>query len=189
MTYLVCMLEEPSAEEMLKVVLSEILPQTVHVIYMVFEGKQDLEKRLETRLREWQLPNTYFLVMRDQDSGDCVSIKTELAKRVSQSGKSGQTLIRIACRELESFYLGDLQAVERGLNLNHVARQQDKQKYRHPDQIANASVDLAGLTNNLYQKVQGSRLIARHLRLDGSNTSHSFNVLISGIQKLIFSQT
>ena len=40
MTYLVCMLEEPSAEEMLKAVLPKILPKTVYVRYMVFEGKQ-----------------------------------------------------------------------------------------------------------------------------------------------------
>ncbi len=78
MNNLVCMLEEPSAKEMLKIVLTELLPETIKVSYMVFEGKQDLEKRIEKRLRGWQLSYTCFLLMRDQDSGDCILIKNEL---------------------------------------------------------------------------------------------------------------
>jgi len=184
MTNLVCMLEEPSAQEMLKAVLPRILPETVHIFYMVFEGKQDLEKRLETRLQKWQLSDTYFLVMRDQDSGNCLMIKKNLKQKVANSKKANQTIIRIACRELESFYLGDLQVVEQGLTLNNISRQQGKSKYRSPDQLSNPAEELGRLTNNVYQKVQGSRYIAPHLNLDGSNTSNSFNVLISGIRRL-----
>lgn len=184
MISLICMLEEPSAKEMLQVVLPKILPDNVSILYMVFEGKQDLEKRLEDRMRGWRTPNTYFLVMRDQDSGDCVSIKDGLIEKVVRSGKADRTIIRIACRELESFYLGDLKAVEQGLNLNSISKQQTKAKYLSPDQISRPSEELYKLTNNVYQKVQGSRLIAPHLNLDGSNASSSFNILISGIRKL-----
>ncbi len=72
MTRIVFFLEEPSAKEMLKGVLPKILPDDMILQYVVFEGKQDLEKRLPIRLRAWQTPNTLFVVMRDQDSGDCV---------------------------------------------------------------------------------------------------------------------
>ena len=37
-----------------------------------------------------------------------------------------------------------------------------------------------------YQKLEGSRLIARHLKLDGSSSSASFNALLSGILRLIY---
>ncbi len=98
-------------------------------------------------------------------------------------------MIRIACHELESFYLGDLQAVEQGLKINHLARQQQNKKYRSPDRLANATEELDKLSLNNYQKVQASRDIAPFLKFDGSNRSHSFNVLISGIKNLITKKT
>ena len=60
---LVCCLEEPSAREMLAGVLTRILPTGWNVQYIVFEGKQDLLRRLEMRVRGWQLPNSCFLVL------------------------------------------------------------------------------------------------------------------------------
>ena len=75
MKNLVFFLEEPSAREMLKGLLPRILPDNIRIQYVVFEGKQDLEKRLPIRLRAWQVPNALFVVMRDQDSGDCIGIK------------------------------------------------------------------------------------------------------------------
>ena len=46
MNQLVFFLEEPSAREMLKNFLPQILPNNVTVRYVVFEGKQDLERQL-----------------------------------------------------------------------------------------------------------------------------------------------
>jgi hypothetical protein len=59
------------------------------------------------------LPDSFFVVLRDQDSGDCLEIKERLMALCGRAGKE-DALVRIACRELESFYLGDLKAVERG---------------------------------------------------------------------------
>jgi len=57
MMMLVFFLEEPSAEEMLKDVLPKILPKHVIPRYVVFEGKQDLEKQLEKILsKSFRLP-------------------------------------------------------------------------------------------------------------------------------------
>ena len=103
MKMLVFFLEEPSAEEMLKGVLPKILPSHVIPRYIVFEGKQDLEKQLERRLKHWKTPNTRFLVMRDQNSGDCRVIKQNLLDKCRVAHKP-DTIVRIACHELESFY-------------------------------------------------------------------------------------
>lgn len=54
MTELVFFLEEPSAKAMLEGVVPRLLDDSVTVRYVVFEGKQDLEKRLPRRLRAWQ---------------------------------------------------------------------------------------------------------------------------------------
>jgi hypothetical protein len=185
MTCLVFLLEELSAQEMLKGVLPKILPEGINVRYMVFEGKQDLEKQLERKLRGWQQPNSVFLVMRDKDGGNCVTIKQRLAEKVTASGKQDATLIRIACTELESFYLGDLSAIEQGLEIPNLAKRQQESKFRTPDILSNASQELENLTQKKYQKVGGSRAIAPHLKTDGSNCSHSFNVLLTGITKLV----
>lgn len=184
MSSFVCLLEEASAGEMLKAVLPKMLPQQMKIHILAFEGKQDLIKRLEKRLRLWLAPDSYFLVMLDKDSGDCISIKNRLEKIVEQSGKADRTLIRIACCELESFYLGDLAAVEKGLCINNCSGMQTKRKFTNPDSLNNAAEELKKLTKKEYQKISGSRCIAPHLLLDGSNKSHSFNILIEGIRRM-----
>ncbi len=182
MRTIVFCLEEPSAREMMEGVLPRILPDDVEFRFIVFQGKQDLEKQLVRRLRLWKTPDTCFVVMRDQDAADCRNVKNKLVGLCRKAGRP-ETLVRVACRELESFYLGDLQAVEAGLQINRLAHRQGSKNFRDPDQLANPSQELKRLTRNSYQKIAGSRAIGPHLRLEG-NRSKSFSVLIAGIQQL-----
>ncbi|MBE0584989.1 MAG: DUF4276 family protein [Desulfofustis sp.] len=182
MKTIVFFLEEPSAREMLVGVLPRVLPENVQVRYLVFQGKQDLEKNLKKKLRGWRIPESVFVVMRDQDSGDCKAIKTKLVNLCREAGQEG-VLVRVACRELESFYLGDLAAVEQGLSLRNLGAQQQSRKYRNPDALSNPAMELRRLTNNAYDKIAGSRAIAPFLSVE-TNYSMSFNVLLSGIRKL-----
>jgi hypothetical protein len=185
MRRLIFLLEEPSAEEMLKGILTGILPDDVYPDYKVFEGKQDLEKRLPIILRAWKTPDCSFIVIRDQDSGDCLVVKQRLSALCRKANRNDvPVLIRLACRELESFYLGDLIAVEKGIGINGIARLQKKKKYRDPDRLGNPSGELERLTAGCYTKVLGSRAIAPHLDLV-RNRSHSFNVLVSGIRQFM----
>lgn len=184
MAVLVFCLEEPSAKAMLEGLLPRLgLPPDLDIRYVVFEGKQDMHRRLLLRLKYWQLPDTYFLVMRDQDGGDCREVKAELLRICRNSGQEN-VLVRIACHELESFYLGDLAAVEAGLGLSGLARQQGTRKFRAPDDLGNPVEELGRLTAKSYQKIDGSRRIGRCLHLDGRNRSKSFNALIDGIRRL-----
>lgn len=183
MKQIVFLLEEPSAKAMLDIVARKILREDIAIRFIVFEGKQDLEKRLELKLKAWRIPDTCFIVMRDQDSGDCLEIKRNLQIKVDASGKRDMTLIRIACRELESFYLGDLKAVERALNIAGLAKKQTKAKYREPDSLTNASEELSKLTDQKYHKLSGSRSIAPYMDLD-NNKSYSFKMLVEGIKKI-----
>jgi hypothetical protein len=184
MTHLVCLLEEPSAGEMLKELFKRLLPPHVHPVIIPFEGKRDLDRQLERKLRGWNRPDSVFLVLRDQDAGDCVAIKNGLLEKIRRTGKQSCTLVRISCHELESFYLGDMQAVETGLGIHGLARQQNKAKYRNPDALGNPSEELMKLTGGKYQKLSGSRAIAPYLDLE-NNRSHSFNVLIAGLRRFV----
>jgi len=183
MICIVCLLEEPSAMEMLKALLPKILPEDrFYYRFIVFEGKQHLEKNMERKIRLWQIPESVFLVLRDQDSGDCYRIKENLQQSVQLISPLRKILFRIACHELESFYLGDLSAVERGLQISGISRNQEKGKFRNPDLLGNPAEELMKITRKQYQKVSGSRSISPFLNLDGTNKSHSFNVLIRGIR-------
>jgi hypothetical protein len=182
MIELVFFLEEPSARELLNGLLPRCLPATTTYRLVVFEGKQDLEKRLGMRLRAWQNAQARFVVLRDKDSGNCVQIKSRLVGICQQSGQP-DALVRIACHELESWYLGDLRAVEVGLEVSGLAGRQGSAKFRTPDHLANPVQELKRLAPT-YQKVAGSRAIGRHLSLE-ENRSHSFNVFLSGIQRIV----
>lgn len=181
MKTLVFLLEELSAAEMLKVILPGILPDNVQLRFITFEGKSDLERNVERRIRNWCQPDSCFIVMRDQDSGDCRKIKAQLVQKCVNTGKR-DVLVRIACHELESFYLGDLAAVEQAYGIRLPS--QKTSKYRNPDALANAADELKRITKREYQKIDGSRRIAAHLKLDGSSCSRSFNALVSGIRRL-----
>ena len=183
MRTLVFFLEEPSVREMLKGLLPRLLPPDVEPLFVVFEGKQDLEKQLVKRIRGWRRPNSLFVVLRDQDSGDCQAIKTRLASKCREAGRA-DVLIRIACHELESWYLGDLAAVESALSVIGLRTHQLGQRFRDPDRLPNASEILIQATDRAYQKVSGSRAIGPELSLT-ENRSRSFQVFLSGLRRLL----
>ena len=183
MTTLVFFLEEPSAKALLEGLLPRLLPEQVTTRYVIFEGKQDLEKQLEGKLRGWRLPNSRFVVLRDQDSGDCEAIKRELRAKCTSAGKA-EALVRIACRELEAWYFGDLAAVERAILRPNLTLYAAKAKYRETDEIVSPSRELRMITGQAYQKVSGSRAIGPHLSLT-ANRSRSFRVFIDGVKRLL----
>lgn len=184
MRELVFLLEEASAEVMLQGLLPRILPQGLAVRYLVFEGKQDLEKQLVRKIRAYRNSEARFVVLRDQDAHpDCKAVKEKLLTLCSEAGHQ-DVLVRIACRELESFYLADLAAVEKGLGLKGIAKHQDNHKFRQPDYLGAPSQELTQLTKGRYQKVSGSRDIG--IWLDPENIrSSSFRHLVAGIRRVV----
>ncbi len=185
MKKLVLFLEEASAKAAFQGLLPRILPEDVVVHYIVFEGKSDLEKQLGKRLQGWIQLNTAFLVLRDQDAGDCREVKHKLERICNDAGKPG-VVVRVACRELESWYFGELSAVERALKIPNLSAQSRKAKYRVPDEIHNPSAELVKITKHAYQKVSGSREIGKVLsHVPSQNSSVSFGHFITGISKAL----
>ena len=152
-------LEEPSAEDFLRGFLTSRTPADVTLYFQVFEGKQDLEKQLARRIRYWRLPNSQFLVMRDQDSGDCVQIKQRLRALCDEASRS-EAVIRIACRELETFFVGDWEAVAAAFNKPALKAHARSAKFRAPDQLGSPSEELKRVLP-FYGKRDGARRISR----------------------------
>ncbi len=183
MSELVFLLEEPSAQSMLEGLLPRFLPDDLPVRYIVFEGKSDLEAQLVRRLRHYRVPDARFIVLRDKDSANCHAVKAGLVEKCREAKRPG-VLVRIACPELESWYLADLAAVEQALGITGLSASQNKRKFRTPDELANAAEELSKFTRHRYQKVGGSRAIGPHLDLDNQR-SRSFAVFVAGIRRLI----
>jgi hypothetical protein len=179
--HLVFFLEEPSAEDFLRGILPGLLPPGVSPHFLVFEGKQDLEKQLPRRMKGWLRPNSRFIVMRDQDSGDCMLIKQRLRSLCAQAGRA-DAIVRIACRELEAFFIGDWKAVAAAFNKPALHTHDRSAKYRNPDALGSPSQELRRLIPG-YQKRDGARRIAPHL-VPERNRSSSFQVLYRSLRSL-----
>lgn len=182
MKHLVFFLEELSAKRLLEGLFPRLLSQADWQIrYVVFEGKQDLEKQLERKLRGWQLPDTRFVILRDQDDADCQEVKDRLRDLARAAGRS-DALIRIACRELESWILGDWQAVARAFDRPSLQKQATQKTYRDPDRLADPCMELRKHLPE-YQKLDGAKRLGPLLD-PASNRSVSFRAFCDGVRRL-----
>jgi Domain of unknown function (DUF4276) len=177
---LVFFVEEESMRAALEGIVPRALPGALAPIYVTHQGKQDLEKSIARKLRAWRSP-ARFVIIRDQDSGECRAVKERLTG-LCRDTPHDDALIRVACRELESWFLGDLRAVERAFATRGLAKQQETEKFRDPDRLSTPSRELQRLVPG-YRKVEGARLVAEHLDLE-NNRSRSFCSLIRGLRRI-----
>lgn len=178
---LVFLLEEPSAKNVLDILLPKLLPPEVSFFTIPHRGKGDLRQSLPRKLRNWQTPETHFFVLHDQDSSDCETLKAELLAICRQAGRA-DTIVRIVCRELEAWYFGDLAAVEEAFPGNKLQQLAEKSSYRVPDTIVKPSGELERLIPGFYKGI-ASQTIPHYMNIDG-NRSHSFQVFIQAVRSL-----
>ena len=176
---IIFLLEERSMKEVLDIILPQILPENVNFKTIPHNGKSDLEQSIPRKLKVWRQPDTKFVIIRDQDSADCVEVKKHLQNLVNTTGQ--KALIRIACKELESWYFGDLKAVSKAYSRD-ITELSRKKKYRIPDKIGNPKEELRKLFPK-HQQLDGAKRIALHMDVN-NNTSTSFNYFVSGVKKL-----
>lgn len=181
MRNLVFLLEEPSAKDLLEGLLPRVLPHGIVVHYLVFEGKQDLENQLVRKLRGWRLPNSAFVILRDQDAADCRVVKERLTTLAAESARQ-PTLVRVACRELESWVIGDWGAVAQAFGRQQLAAQSTKAAFRNPDSLVRPVESLRRFIPE-YQKRDGARRIG--VLLDPTrNNSLSFRTFCKGVRSI-----
>jgi len=147
-----------------------------------FSGKSDLEKNIPKRMGNWSYGDPTFVILRDADGGDCKVIKERLVNLARASGKPFR--VRIVCQQLESWFLGDGEAVKSAFPRAVISN--ETRKYRNPDLLSNASDEL-GLVTGDYSKVARARLISPHLTEEG-NRSGSFQVLCRTFRELLVSR-
>ena len=174
----VFMLEEPSMKAFLDTLLPKIDPG-LDFLTIKHNGKNALKKSLPRKLAGWIDPDVKFIVVMDQDDADCKKVKSELEEICAPYRH--EVLIRIACHELESWYFGDLNAVEKAFNINNISTISRKRKYRNPDEIVNAKEEFRRIVPS-YQQVSGAETIANYMDCE-KNSSVSFRVFVEGVQR------
>jgi len=182
MKEIVFLLEEPSARAFIEGLLPRLGITGIPCRYIVFDGKQDLEKQIVRKLRGYRNTEASFIVLRDQDAGVCKTIKSFLALKCKEAGKEN-AIVRIACRELESWYLADLAAVEKAFGVKGLSIKQLGKKFRQPDALGSPSKELRCLVPD-YQKIQGSRSIAPYIDIDNTR-SKSFTHFIRSLRLIV----
>lgn len=176
---LVFLLEEKSMKIFLDTLLPNVLPADVDFFTIAHEGKSDLKKSIPIKLKAWNIPNSKFIIVQDQDSNDCKKLKQELVDLCNESDR--EVLVRIACHELEAWYWGDLTALEQAYhkNLSKVGR---KKAYRIPDDIVSPKRELQKLLPE-HQQMEGAKKVAQYIDID-RNLSTSFHVFIEGVKRM-----
>ncbi len=168
----------------MKRLLDELLPRvmpTMAFCCVVHEGREDLEKSIPRTVRAWREPGVRFVVMRDQDGSDCHEVKARLGCLVRQGGRP-DVLVRVVCRELEAWYLGEPEALATAYGDARLRQLANRARFRNPDTVVRPSQVLAELVPG-FRKVAGARLLGRHLTRSG-NRSRSFRALMDGLDRI-----
>jgi hypothetical protein len=180
------LVEEPSMKEFLSILLPKIIqePWIINENYFIrsFEGKNDLQKNIPSKVKylsHWNHEKVGLVIMQDQDSADCKILKQKLVELCEKNGNCNK-LVRIVCRELESWFIGDFEAINGAYQNFKYQNYVNKAVFRTPDNC-NAYEELRKILPE-FQKVGGAKKIAPHIRIE-ANKSESFQQTISGLTK------
>lgn len=180
MSRLVFLLEERSMKILLEGLLPRLVPD-LPFLCVTHEGKQDLEKSIPRKLRAWGVPGDRFVIVRDNDAGDCHVLKDRLVTMSRDAGRA-DTMVRIPCQELEAWYLGEPDALARAYENPKLAQKAASIAGTNADMLQRPASRLAEILPE-FQKIGGARRIAPHLSVEG-NRSRSFQVFIDGIRTI-----
>jgi len=181
------LLEEASMENVLRKLLPKILPDSYELDVNCFlrphQGKSDLAKSIPSKVKVFSNFHepVKLVILHDQDSNDCVELKNSLTLLCKQHGTC-PFLIRIVCRELESWYLGDMDAIKKAYPSFKASKYKRRSKYRTPDNLSASDEMLQILP--AFQKGLSSKKIAPFLSLE-RNISSSFKVFVTGLKNFL----
>lgn len=194
-------LEEPSAEAFLDGFLSRLLPPGTTWNPIVFQGKADLLKNLERRLKgykRWIPEDWRIVVLIDEDRQDCQELKKRMNAAATMAGFTTKTaangggfvvLNRIAVEELEAWFFGDPAALAKAFPRvsPHLG---SKAAFRHPDAISGGTwealervLQRAGYYGAGLPKIEVARAMAEHMD-PARNSSTSFAMFATGLAAL-----
>jgi len=196
------LLEETSMEAFLKAWFPGFLPKECSFEIHPFQGKQDLLKKLEHRLKgyaKWLPPDYRLVIVVDRDNEECIELKKRLEAACKASGLGSknddqadiwQVTTRIAIEELEAWYFGDWEAVRAAYPRVPVNIPQ-RAGYRNPDAISGGICERferllqkSGYHKGGLQKLEAAQRIGEHVDVARS-TSAIFLCLAKTLNEVV----
>lgn len=197
------LVEEPSAEEALKHLLPKLLQNRSRHKIINFGSKSKLLKALRSRLAAYldrikKGENLRIVVLVDQDNDQCQALKKKLETIAFEVGLPTKTrpnvqgnflvLNRVVIEELESWFLGDFQALHQAFS-SLPSTAPNSSLFRNPDnggswEALHRFLKKHGIYKSSYPKIEAARRIAPNLHPD-RNRSPSFQAFKSGLEALL----
>ena len=165
------------------------MPTDVSYVIYPHQGKQDLEKALRATLPTIsKIPGAKILITRDQDNEDCKILKSRLLQIVEDNCVC-DFRIRIICRELEAWFLGDLTAISKAYPRFKTKSISGKTALRNVDTIQQPSKYLLKQIPEFSKrsslpKLEVAESVSKNMTIE-ENKSESFNQTIRAVKELI----
>jgi hypothetical protein len=194
------LVEEPSAEAAMRLILPRLLGATPFTIYP-YQCKDELIQRLPERLRGYAawLPKSWrIVVVVDRDDDDCMALKrrleaaaadARLGTRAAPRQRRAAVVTRLAIEELEAWYFGDWAAVCAAYP-RVPSTIPAKAAFRDPDAIIGGTWEAfervlqhAGYFTTGLRKIEAARAVAAHM-LPARNRSRSFRALCAALGEM-----
>jgi len=192
------LVEEPSMEVALREIMPNILQGRARYKLINMGSKGKLIKGLPARLRGYRRrinngENLKVIVLVDKDNDDCRRLKQKMETLAHEAGLTTkasanghgdfQVVTRIAIEELESWFIGDTNALKKTFNSLRGAN--FPKSFRNPDnggtwKRLHRFLKRNGIYRKSYPKIEAARKIAKHMDPQ-HNRSPSFQSFIKGI--------
>lgn len=199
--HVVVLVEEPSMEAALRIMLPKILGDRSFEIHP-YQCKNDLLKRLPERLlgyAKWIPQNWGIVVVVDRDDDDCKMLKARLERIAAEAclptrsvagGRPYSLVNRIAIEELEAWYFGDWEAVLAAYP-RVPSDVPTKAPFRDPDAIKGGTweaferiLQRAKYFKGGLRKIEAARAVSEHWE-PARNTSASFQAFRDVLQEMV----
>lgn len=197
------LVEEQSAEEALRHLLPDLLKDRARAKVINLGSKYKLLKVLPGRLAAYhqRIANgepLRIVVLVDRDDDDCEKLKAELEKMAAAAGLPTKSspdaegrfvvLNRIVIEELESWFIGDPEALRKAFK-SLPAISQNAGIFRNPDnggswEALHRFLKRHGIYKSSFPKIEAARRIAPNMQV-ARNRSRSFQVFVSGLEALL----
>ncbi|ACF13740.1 conserved hypothetical protein [Chloroherpeton thalassium ATCC 35110] len=184
------LVEEPSILPVITAIAEKLITPHGYWYYtMPHQGKGDLLQALPTVLPSLsKVEGARIVVALDQDNTDCQDLKRDILEKIN--GKCHSPFkIRIVCKELEAWFIGDFIAIEKAFPRFSANPHRNKRKYENPDMIIKPSQELMKIIPEYSGRVhlakgKTAEAISPFLNIE-NNRSTSFTHFINAIQALL----
>jgi hypothetical protein len=196
------LLEEPSAEEALRIILPKILAGRAKFTLINMRSKSRLIGELPKKLLGYKKrlvdgEDLRIVVLVDRDRDNCENLKARLERIAHDAGLFTRTstdqhgrfqvVNRIAIEELEAWFIGDTEALK--CAFLSLRGETFPRSFNNPDNSGtwenlHRFLRSKGIYKSSYPKIEAARKIAPHMALS-RNQSRSFRHFCQGIEALL----